>query len=300
MNSLLVRSRPARQRSTHIALQNNEKRKAACAPLPRPAFPEHGTPMSSKPISRPPPPPPPPSSAARQPPPQEWSVRACSIFGIPVFLHFSLPLFLGFLCLTHARLGAIGIIFAVCYAAVLFLTVTVHEFGHCLAAQKVGCCAERVLLWPLGGLATCVMPTNPRDRMIVAAAGPATHLPMTLCWLILSATTGYPIRFWSPAVPLEASSLYHWLCWVGLYINVLLFVFNLLVPARPPCHTGLRARRRLSRPHLLAAPRRCSLWTALSSCSTSFSCAGRRRREPRASSSWCPSRWLSCWLDGRS
>mmetsp|Transcript_5395 Transcript_5395/g.17873 ORF Transcript_5395/g.17873 Transcript_5395/m.17873 type:complete len:173 (-) Transcript_5395:62-580(-) len=77
------------------------------------------------------------------------------------------------------------------------------------------------------------MPTNPRDRMIVAAAGPATHLPMTLCWLILSATTGYPIRFWSPAVPLEASSLYHWLCWVGLYINVLLFVFNLLVPVFP-------------------------------------------------------------------
>ena len=108
--------------------------------------------MSSKPISRPPPPPPPPSSAARQPPPQEWSVRACSIFGIPVFLHFSLPLFLGFLCLTHARLGAIGIIFAVCYAAVLFLTVTVHEFGHCLAAQKVGCRAgmgRPRMLWDL-------------------------------------------------------------------------------------------------------------------------------------------------------
>ena len=56
----------------------------------------------------------------------------------------------------------------------LFFSVLLHEFGHCLAARMVHGDASEVLLWPLGGLAYVDVPHTPRAHFLTAAAGPAS------------------------------------------------------------------------------------------------------------------------------
>src|SRR5689334_2396465 len=43
----------------------------------------------------------------------------------------------------------------------LFVMVLLHEFGHALACKSVGGRAERIMLWPLGGVAYVQPPPRP-------------------------------------------------------------------------------------------------------------------------------------------
>ncbi len=67
------------------------------------------------------------------------------------------------------------------FLAVMFISVLLHEFGHCYAARLVEGDADEVLLWPLGGLARCDVPHTPRANFLTAAGGPAVNL--LLCML---------------------------------------------------------------------------------------------------------------------
>ncbi len=80
----------------------------------------------------------------------------------------------------------------------LFLTVLLHEFGHCFGARSVGGDATDVLLWPLGGLASVEVPQNPRANLVTAAAGPFVNFVLcVLCGLLLYfAVNVQPI--WNP------------------------------------------------------------------------------------------------------
>src|SRR5208283_2749969 len=55
---------------------------------------------------------------------------------------------------------------------VLFGSVLLHELGHCWGARHVGGDATEVLLWPLGGLATCDAPMTPWAQFVMTACGP--------------------------------------------------------------------------------------------------------------------------------
>jgi len=107
----------------------------------------------------------------------------------------------------------------------LFGTVLVHEVGHLLAATRRGAQPVEILLWPLGGLAVASdASNNPRDRMAIAAAGPATHAPMGLFWLALALAT---------ACAGGASCWFAGLFTYLLWLNVYMCAFNLLVPCFP-------------------------------------------------------------------
>merc|ERR1719161_2705238 len=54
---------------------------------------------------------------------------------------------------------------------VLFLTVLVHELGHCAAAKLVGGHVDRILLWPLGGIAFCAHGGTALGDLFIAVAG---------------------------------------------------------------------------------------------------------------------------------
>lgn len=93
-----------------------------------------------------------------------------------------------------------------------------------------------MLLWPLGGFAAVSLPSNIRreDHIFVAAMGPATHVPMAFFWLILTlavneGSLAVVVYSYSDlkdyAVPL--------LCYYGLVMNLLMFAFNLFLPAYP-------------------------------------------------------------------
>jgi len=48
----------------------------------------------------------------------------------------------------------------------LFLSVLLHEFGHSFAARAVDGDSHEIMLWPLGGLASCDIPQTPRAHLI--------------------------------------------------------------------------------------------------------------------------------------
>lgn len=103
----------------------------------------------------------------------------------------------------------------------LFGTVVVHEVGHLIAATRRGAQPVEILLWPLGGLAVVAdAATDPRGRLAIAAAGPATHVPMALAWLALAAAAGAGGWF---------GALFRYLFW----LNVSMGAFNLCVPCFP-------------------------------------------------------------------
>ena len=111
---------------------------------------------------------------------------------------------------------------------VLFGTVLVHELGHCFATWHVGGEVHEILLWPLGGLAYVGHDGDAGAEVKVALAGPLTHLPQTLIWLILLAIGD------AGDVSLRTTGdFFADLCRDAIVLNLLLFLFNLCVPAYP-------------------------------------------------------------------
>ncbi|MBI1785296.1 UvrB/UvrC motif-containing protein, partial [Candidatus Sumerlaeota bacterium] len=61
-----------------------------------------------------------------------------------------------------------------------------HEFGHCFGAWLMGGGADRVMLWPLGGLATVRgAERSPYNEFVITLLGPLTTLVLALSATIL-------------------------------------------------------------------------------------------------------------------
>jgi stage IV sporulation protein FB len=86
------------------------------------------------------------------------------------------------------------------FMLLLFVSVLLHEFGHCFAARMVGGDAQEVLMWPLGGLAFVELPPRPRAHLLTAAAGPAVNILLALlAGVLLFACGDQAIRpIWNP------------------------------------------------------------------------------------------------------
>jgi Zn-dependent protease len=108
--------------------------------------------------------------------------------GIPVQIHWSWFL-VGALEVmwrsdmhTHWIWGAVEFV-------MLFALVLLHEFGHAFACRQVGGSVDRILLWPLGGLAQVRPPQRPGPQLWALIAGPLVNLalavPALLAWLVL-------------------------------------------------------------------------------------------------------------------
>jgi Zn-dependent protease len=103
----------------------------------------------------------------------------------------------------------------------LFVIVLLHEFGHALACRQVGGTANRIMLWPLGGVAYVNPPQRPGATLWSIAAGPLVNvalLPILFAALVISHSLGW--RQSMPDVYMLVRSL--------LIINVSLLVFNML------------------------------------------------------------------------
>ena len=136
--------------------------------------------------------------------------------GIPVRLHWSMPLFALFL------LPDFGWILLP-FLAALMASVFLHELGHAVVAQDLRLRVDQILLTPLGGVALIRAPDlSPSDEMRIAVAGPLVSLSLALLGLaggwIFEAVRWY-----------DAASY----AWFGFAApNASLFLFNLL-PAFP-------------------------------------------------------------------
>lgn len=110
--------------------------------------------------------------------PLYWSLRVGRLFGITIRLH--LFFFLGVVLVLYRGVKAdptwMGMTYSVGTAAILFLIVLLHEFGHCWGARKTGGEADEVLLWPLGGLAMVQPKHTPQAHFITTVSGPAVNV----------------------------------------------------------------------------------------------------------------------------
>lgn len=171
-----------------------------------------------------------------------YSIPLFRIFGIPVKMHWTLPVLMAYFIgiKGFAEAGRIGGTFYLGLMAGLFVTVLVHELGHCWAAHSVGGHADEIILWPLGGFAFVDHNGGSRDDIKVAAWGPLMHVPLALLCVGTLLAIGAPWSWghlnlfadWIPFHPF-ADHLAANLLVCLLKMQIMLFFFNLLVPAAP-------------------------------------------------------------------
>src|SRR5271165_4177343 len=150
----------------------------------------------------------------------QGSIRLFRFSGIDVFLHWSW--FLVAAIEIQNRKGAYSsVTWNVLEYLALFLIVTLHEFGHALACRQVGGRADRIVLWPLGGVAYVDPPQRPGATLWSIVAGPLVNLvllPILTVLGLLSRSAG-----WAAAMP-DAYALLRTI-WL---INLGLLIFNIL------------------------------------------------------------------------
>src|SRR5246500_1258012 len=129
---------------------------------------------------------------------RDGSVRLFGLAGIDVFLHWSW--FLVAVYEIQSRSGRYSsILWNILEYLALFLIVLLHEFGHALACRQVGGNANRIVLWPLGGVAYVDPPPRPGATLWSIAAGPLVNvalLPILTGLGFLSRDLG-----WAAAMP---------------------------------------------------------------------------------------------------
>jgi Zn-dependent protease len=105
----------------------------------------------------------------------QGGIRLFGLFGIDVFLHWSWLLVAVVEIGTRKNAYASQVWNVAEYLA-LFAIVLTHEFGHALACRSVGGKAERIILWPLGGVAFVEPPPRPGAVLWSIAAGPLVNV----------------------------------------------------------------------------------------------------------------------------
>jgi Zn-dependent protease len=144
-------------------------------------------------------------------------IRLFKLFGIQVFLHWTWIAVA--LYEIESRKGDYSsITWNIAEYLALFAIVLMHEFGHALACRSVGGTADRILLWPLGGVAFVNPPPRPGALLWSIVAGPLVNvilLPITFGLLFLT-----PAGLFSPDV--------HHFVEVITIINFVLLAFNIL------------------------------------------------------------------------
>ena len=151
---------------------------------------------------------------------RQGSIHLFQAAGVDVFLHWSWFLVAAFEISSRSKSYS-SVLWNVAEYLTLFLIVLLHEYGHALACRQVGGTANRIILWPLGGVAYVQPPPHPGATLWSIAAGPLVNLVLLPVFLVLwyiSRSSG-----WAAAMP----NIHNWITAV-LIINVILLIFNLL------------------------------------------------------------------------
>ncbi|MEQ1728276.1 MAG: hypothetical protein ABL982_07825 [Vicinamibacterales bacterium] len=67
-----------------------------------------------------------------------WSLRLATVRGITLKVHITFAFIVFLAAANWAALGPTGIAFGIGLVLLLFACVTLHEFGHALAASSAG------------------------------------------------------------------------------------------------------------------------------------------------------------------
>ncbi len=159
------------------------------------------------------------------------SIQIGKIMDIPIKLHITFLLILPVFAWMFANEASFGFkevkpdmlryILSTSAAILLFMCVLLHELGHSYVAKKHGSNIQSITLFLFGGVSAMEeIPRNPRIEFKMALAGPGVSLLIGTILIII---------WWFLKVD---ESPYLHIIWLVGYINLVLFVFNLL-PAFP-------------------------------------------------------------------
>ncbi len=159
----------------------------------------------------------------------KWSWKIAEFSGIGVYIHATfllLLLWIGTLYWLQAQ-NILYVLSGVAFILVLFGCVVLHEFGHALTAKKFGIKTRDITLYPIGGVARLErMPDDPKQELLVALAGPAVNVVISLIIFML-------LMVKSSVIPLQDLSLTGGTFLQKLMlVNLFLVLFN-LIPAFP-------------------------------------------------------------------
>ncbi len=153
----------------------------------------------------------------------QGSIHLFRVAGIDVYLHWWW--FLIALYQIQSRNYYSSIVWKIAEYLSLFVIVLLHEFGHALACRSVGGTANKILLWPFGGVAYVNPPQRPGAMLWSLFAGPLVNIvlfPILTGTFIFVQSLG-----WGTTYPDAFTFIYM----VGR-INLVLLIFNML-PAYP-------------------------------------------------------------------
>src|SRR4051794_30932920 len=128
-----------------------------------------------------------------------WSIQLGRVLGIPIRLHLTFVLLIGWLFAYSISRGEMTNLYL---ALGLFACVLLHELGHSVAARRFGVDVVDITLLPIGGVARMGnIPEQPRQELIIALAGPIVNfvlVPLFLGghWLWERSPTASPDAVW--------------------------------------------------------------------------------------------------------
>jgi len=150
----------------------------------------------------------------------QGSIHLFRFAGIDLFLHWSWFFVAAFEIAERTRHYS-SVSWNVFEYLALFFIVLLHEYGHALACRQVGGTANRIVLWPLGGVAYVNPPPRPGATLWSIAAGPLVNVGLILILSMLRFVDGsLQLAQTMPDAHAFVRSL--WL------MNMVLLVFNLM------------------------------------------------------------------------
>jgi Zn-dependent protease len=150
----------------------------------------------------------------------QGSIHLLKFKGIDVFLHWSWFVIAAYE-IQSGKARYSSITWNILEYLALFLIVMTHEFGHSLACRQVGGRADRIVLWPLGGVAYVDPPPRPGATLWSIAAGPLVNVALApIFWALFS--------FAKSAGWKQTSHDQYEFVFALLAIDVVLLVFNML------------------------------------------------------------------------
>lgn len=177
--------------------------------------------------------------------PLNWALPLYTAWGIRVRIHLVFVVLIIAQLIWSISQRHLGWPFMLMGMASLFVLVLLHEYGHCIACRRVGGTADQILMWPLGGLAYCDPPPTWRANLLTTLGGPAVNAALLpILGAAVWALAGPGAALFNPFDPSGAVSglglsggggspyWLHGLWWLH-YTNLILLLFNMLVPMYP-------------------------------------------------------------------
>lgn len=160
------------------------------------------------------------------------------LWGIDVKVHWSFVLVLAFGAFVYGAGPAgwvTGSLYGVLTILLLFVCVTLHEYGHALAARRFGIGTRSILLLPIGGVANLErIPEKPGQEIVIVAAGPLVNVALAVLLLPVALVVGNGagvFNFNAMGASIQNPGFFNLLVFL-ISTNILLALFNLL-PAFP-------------------------------------------------------------------